>query len=136
MADLLAQQEINQLGACLREINPKILHGDREGSVRIWYQGNEPYFDLFIEVNYGAIEWFQMTLRGQSLSWDRHQTPAWQTGLTNEFRTDDTNFYSASKTIESDDQLNEGFIELVEAICRTRAGEKLFDNLLDIFEKR
>ncbi|MCW6037392.1 hypothetical protein K4A83_14080 [Spirulina subsalsa FACHB-351] len=129
----MEQAEINLLGRSLRRIDQKLLttEGDPH-RVRIWYQGGEPYFDLFIELQRETIEWFQMTLRGRSISWQR-QDQVWQTGITNELRTDDVMFYPASKTIESDRQTNPDFFALAEAILTTRKGEPLFDQLLEIF---
>ena len=44
----LQENEIVALGASLRPISPGLLKpGRMEGSVRVWYQGGEPYFDVF-----------------------------------------------------------------------------------------
>jgi len=73
-----------------------------------------------------------MTLRGRSLSWYR-QGDRWQTGTTNELRTDDVAFYPASKIIESDQRTDLPFFQLAEAILATRAGDPIFDRLLTLF---
>jgi len=94
---LMEQNEIVALGASLRQI--ELLKPVKEGFTRVWYQGGESYFDVFVDFLHGKIEWFQFTLRGKSISWNR-QVSSWQTGLTNEMRADDVTFYPASKLIE------------------------------------
>ncbi|MGK7929150.1 MAG: hypothetical protein AB4290_28585 [Spirulina sp.] len=126
--------EIQSLGHSLRQIDRKLLSHDRGAGIeRIWYQGGEPYFDLFIDWRDDEIEWFQLTLRGRSISWHR-QNRQWQTGNTNEFRCDDITFYAASKIVESDRFPDREFFELAGAIVRTRTGEVLFDKLFDLFQ--
>ena len=131
---LMDQDEMAALGASLRQIDQKLLTpAQEEGTTRIWYQGGEPYFDLFVERREGEIKWFQLTLRGRSISWNR-QVSGWQTGITNELQADDITFYPASKLIESDRQPDSAFIELTHAILRTRAGEEIFDQILALFD--
>lgn len=132
----MEQAEITALGQSLRQIDQTLLNREGGSGVeRIWYQGGEPYFDLFVELSNGQIEWFQMTLRGRSLSWYR-QGERWQTGTTNELRTDDVAFYPASKIIESDQRTDLPFFQLVEAILATRAGDPIFDRILSLFHAR
>lgn len=133
--------EIAQLGASLREIDRALLTNDSEqGGVRLWYQGGEPYFDVFVELKGEEIVWFQLTLRGRVLSWTKRSSrelknpcSSWNTGRTNELQTDDVTFYSASKTIERDGQLDRDFAQLARAIVKTRAGEPVFDRILTLF---
>lgn len=131
---LMDQDEIAALGASLRQIDPKLLTpAKEEGTTRVWYQGGESYFDVFVEFRKGKIEWFQLTLRGKSLSWNP-EISSWQTGMTNEMRSDDVAFYPASKLIESDHQPDWEFIELARAILQTRSGEEFFDKMLTLFD--
>ncbi|MDY6785309.1 MAG: hypothetical protein SW833_22635 [Cyanobacteriota bacterium] len=135
--------EITQLGASLREIDRALLTNEsKRGDVRLWYQGGEPYFDLFVELEEEEVIWFQLTLRGRVLSWKKSafrdlKSPfsGWHTGRTNELQTDDVAFYSASKTIEHDRQLDRDFAQLVRAIMETRAGDPIFDRILSLFGK-
>jgi hypothetical protein len=114
--------EIVALGASLRPIDPNILKpGYASGIKRIWFQGEEPYFDVFFHLKDNKILWFQFTLRGKSLSWD---STGWQTGITNELRQDDVKYYPASKTIETDHNTNSDFMKLVKSILETRAAEE------------
>jgi len=131
--EVLDQGEIALLGASLREINQKILkQGHKVGTKRIWFQGEEPYFDFFLELNDDEILWFQLTLRGKSLSWNRKQ-PGLQTGHTNELNSDDMSLYAASKTVVNDGQLDLEFINVVKSIFQTRAEERIFAKVLELF---
>jgi hypothetical protein len=131
---VMDQDEIAVLGASLRQIDQRLLTPAKEqGTTRIWYQGGEPYFDVFVELRQGKIEWFQFTLRGKSISWNR-QVSSWQTGLTNEMRADDVTFYPASKLIESDRKIDVEFVKLARSILQTRMGEEIFDQMLELFE--
>ncbi|MGB0562021.1 MAG: hypothetical protein ACPGVO_09480 [Spirulinaceae cyanobacterium] len=126
--------EIQALGRSLRPIDPTLLNSaPAQAAQRLWYQGGEPYFDMFIERDRQQIDWFQITLRGRSLSWHR-QHNRWRTGHTNEMETQDLSLHPASKVIESDPQLDGQFFGLVEAIVHSRKGEALFDQLLEIFQ--
>ena len=133
MITLMEQNEIAALGTSLRLIDQRLLSPTQEeDTTRIWYQGGEPYFDMFVELRQGKIEWFQFTLRGQVISWNS-QNCSWQTGMTNEKRTDDLTFYPASKLIESDKNADTQFMQLVRSILQTRAGEEIFDQVLTLF---
>jgi hypothetical protein len=136
--------EIAKLGASLRRIDQKLLTSESEqGGLRVWYQGGEPYFDLFVELQEGEVVWFQLTLRGRAISWSKKrdrgaltEASCWQTGQTNELQTDDLTFYAASKLIERDRQVNRSFLDLVYAILKTRSGEPIFDQILALFEPK
>ncbi|BAZ28074.1 hypothetical protein NIES4074_05050 [Cylindrospermum sp. NIES-4074] len=131
--DLLDKNEIASLGASLRAIDQKILkHGNKVGTTRIWFQGAEPYFDIFFELNHDEIVWFQFTLRGKSLSWNRKK-PGFQTGNTNELNIDDVSFYAASKTMENDTHSDLEFITIVKSILQTRTEEAIFTKVLELF---
>ncbi len=130
---ILDKNEIASLGASLREIEQKLLkQGHKEGNTRIWFQGEEPYFDVFFDFSNDQISWFQFTFRGKSISWDKRK-PELQTGITNELCIDDVSFYAASKTIENDKQLDMEFIKLVKSILETRSEEAIFAQALALF---
>ncbi|MGQ4649172.1 hypothetical protein [Lyngbya aestuarii] len=134
LVKLMEQDEIEALGASLRKIDQRLLTQDKdEGTTRIWYQGGEPYFDVFVELHHGKICWFQFTLRGKSISWNPRAS-SWQTGRTNELGTEDINFYPASKLIEGDRQTDNAFLELAYSILQTRSGEEIFDQVLALFD--
>jgi hypothetical protein len=131
---VLGRNEIESLGASLHKIEQKLLKKpSQEGIQRIWYQGEEPYFDIFFELQDSEIVWFQFTLRAKSLSWDNKKREL-QTGITNELKIDDVSFYAATKTIEADDKADSNFVELVKAILQTRSGEEIFTKALLLFD--
>ena len=124
--------EIEALGSSLRRINQKLLKaGDAAHKQRIWYQGGEPYFDFFVETENDRVTWFQMTLRGRSISCSG-KAAGLKTGSTNELNAEDESFYPASKTIQSDGTPDAEFVEMVCEILATRSGEDVFDQVLAI----
>ncbi|MEM7555619.1 MAG: hypothetical protein AAF378_16265 [Cyanobacteria bacterium P01_A01_bin.84] len=130
---ILTQEQIESLGYSLREIEQGILKpGQRKGAHRLWFQGAEPYFDIFIETIDSKIVWFQFTLRGKSLSWDIRR-PGWQTGNTDELKIDDVSFYAASKTIDSDSEVDWNFVTLTKSILETRIQEDIFAKILKLY---
>lgn len=130
---LLDKQEIASLGASLRAIEPKILKpGHHKDTVRVWLQGGEPYFDIFLELKNDEIIWFQFTLRGKCLSW-YYENGKLQTGTTNELNIDDVSFHPASKVLENDYACDVEFINLVKEILKTRDDEELFSKALKLF---
>jgi uncharacterized protein YdaL len=132
--DLVEQSEIIALGKSLRAIESKLLKNtSKSGKNRIWFQGEEPYLDVFFELNLSdELVWFQFTLRGKSVSWDIKK-PGLQTGTTNEFQVADVSFYPASKTIENDDQTDDEFIQIVKSILEVRVEETIFAKALALF---
>lgn len=132
MYTAMDRDEIAALGASLRRIDQKLLK--KNSSIdRLWYQGEESYFDIFFEIENNEIIWFQFTLRGKVLLWDR-QNPIIQTGKTNELGIGDVGYYAASKLIKMDRKADRAFIKLVESILQTRSGEDIFDRVLTLFK--
>ncbi|QLE56753.1 hypothetical protein [Nostoc sp. TCL26-01] len=130
---ILNQSEIVSLAKSLRKIEQNLLKQNQaEGNSRIWFQGEEPYFDIFFEFDCEEISWFQFTFRGKSLSWERKR-PELQTGTTNELSMDDASFYAASKTIENDSKIDAEFISLVKSIIQIKSDEPAFDKALQLF---
>jgi len=130
---ILNKDEIAVLGGSLRQIEQKILKQSQQtGITRMWFQGEEPYFDVFFELKNDEILWFQFTLRGKSVSWN-NQKAQLQSGTTDELNCNDVSFYAASKTIENDIQPNSEFINLVKLILQTRAEESIFAKALELF---
>ncbi len=129
----LDKNEIIFLGASLRAIEPKFIKQDNKKNItRIWFQGSEPYFDVFFELKDHEIIWFQFTLRGQSLSWDV-KFKKWKTGNTNELKSHDVNIYPASKIIEHDYPIDLDFLNVVRSILQSRAEEEIFAKALALF---
>ena len=125
--------EILLLGKSLRQIEQNIVKQSQDKAItKIWFQGAEPNFDVFFELYYDEISWFQFTLRGKSLSWDKKQLKL-QTGNTNELSVNDTG-YAATTTIENDNQRDNDFIYLVKSIMRTKTEEPVFVKALALFD--
>lgn len=120
--------DVRKLGASLRPINPKTLKPGR-----IWFYGGESYFDVFFELCEDEIDWFQLTLRGRSLTWNARDRTI-QTGSTNELVIPDVSYYPASKTIEDDQQPDKGFVNLAKAILQSRPDQPLFQKMLNLLE--
>jgi hypothetical protein len=133
MSIVMEQPEIERLGASLRPINPLLLKvADDTRVTRVWYQGGEPYFDVFFDVQGEQLVGFHLTLRGKSISWSQ-ASRSLRTGSTNETRVNDTTYYAASKLIQDDHQVNPDFLALVRSLLQTRAGEPIFDQALALF---
>ncbi|MFE4106079.1 hypothetical protein [Almyronema epifaneia] len=128
---------IAALGQSLRKIDPSYLKvSPSPDTQRVWYQGKESYFDVMAERQNGQISWFQFTLRGKSLIWDRKHGRL-RTGLTNELDVPpDVAYYAASKTIKDDARLNQAFVDLVKAILKTRPDECLLQEILSLLEPK
>lgn len=133
MSIVMEQPEIERLGASLRPINPHLLKvADDTRVKRVWYQGGEPYFDVFFDIQGEQLVGFHFTLRGKSISWS--QSSQLKTGRTNEARVDDTTYYAASKLIQDDRQVNPEFLSLVRSLLQTRTGEPIFDQALALLD--
>lgn len=126
---MLDDAAIAALGASLRRIDPRFMKSSQRhpGATRTWFQGKEPYFDLVFETEADDIIWFQITLRGKSLSWNQDQPTLLQAGETNELDVPaEVNYYSASKTIEGTSDINHEFLGLVIALLKTHPEDPLF----------
>ncbi|MCL1463372.1 hypothetical protein [Argonema galeatum] len=126
--------EIKALGFSLRQIDQTLLKSGKDSSIkRIWYQGDESYFDMFFGIQNNQIVWFQFTLRGKVLLWDKDKLVLY-TGTTGELDPDDVNYYPSSKLIKIDSKVDFAFVELVRSILQTRSGEPNFEKALALFE--
>lgn len=117
---------IATLGASLRPINPDLMKpatGATEKR-RVWYQGNEPYFDVTVETLGETITWVQITLRGRVISW---RPPHYlHTGETDELDVPpEVAYYAASKTIRDGAQIDWGLVESIQAILAQQPKDPL-----------
>lgn len=126
-SDPLDAAEIDRLARSLREIDPSLLKAPPAGAggARRWFQGQEPYFDAFFDTDRDGLKWFQLTLRGRSLTWDRDGGRL-STGDTHERDVDDQ-LYPASKVVQSHTRLDASFAALVQAILDVRRPEPIFE---------
>lgn len=128
----MTRDHIQKLGASLRPIRQNLLKFDEhQGILRFWYQGEEPYFDVFFDIQDQELIWFQLTFRGKCLTW--HQDQGLETGFTEEVNVAPER-YPASKLIKPEARLDREFVDLVHDILLTRSTEYPFDLALKIFE--
>jgi hypothetical protein len=116
--------DIANLGQSLRQINPAWTHpSNLTTGERIWYQGQEPYFDIVLEIQGDTISWVQFTLRGQVLSWQA-KTNRITTGETEELDIPPpVAFHAASRWIRSGDRFNVDFVKLAITILKTHPSD-------------
>lgn len=128
MSDDPSQERLEELARSLEKISQKKL---KQEILRHWYQGNEPYFDLFANTLNDELMWFQFTFRGNSICWSR-QDPVVRTGVTTDLATNDVSFYSATKTVKLDDEINPAFFKFVRALLALRKDDPLMGSVLKI----
>jgi predicted nucleic acid-binding protein len=131
----LNDSAIAALGASLRQINPHLMKSGDGSSTkqRIWYQGNEPYFDVTVEKTTADLTWFQVTLRGKVLSW--RLPDHLQTGETDELDVPpEVSYYAASKTIRDGEQINWSFVKFVQAILAQRSDDPVLAEVSQILQ--
>ena len=133
----LDESAIASLSASLRAINPNLMKS-AEGTPdkrRVWYQGNEPYFDVTIETLEKEITWFQVTLRGKVISW--RPPDHLQTGETDELDVPpEVAYYAASKTIRDGEKINWALVKSIQAIMAQRPDDDLLTQVSDILKMR
>ncbi|MGD1940832.1 MAG: hypothetical protein ACFB0G_05940 [Leptolyngbyaceae cyanobacterium] len=122
----LDESVIAALGGSLRPINPNLMKAaeDNIEKRRIWYQGQEPYFDVTIEMIGETITWFQVTLRSKVVSW--RSPSSLQTGETDEMDVPpDVGYYAASKTIRDGALINWPLVESIAKILAQKPDDPL-----------
>ncbi len=114
------------LGRALRRVRDSVQKQDPAARTsRIWFQGPEPYLDALFEVSGEALLWFQVTVRGRSLTWDARRRRV-STGHTGELSAEGP-LAPASRTIAEDGQSDRRAVEAVAGILLARPGEFPFD---------
>lgn len=118
------QSELEALGASLRLINTDLMKPAEAHpqTRRIWYQGQEPYFDLTVEVSAADLTWFQITLRGKVLSCK----PPYSlyTGETDELDVPpEVAYYAASKTIRDGAAINWELVQMMTTMLSYRTDD-------------
>lgn len=122
---LPAPEKASQLGKALRRVRDSIQKQDPGGRTsRLWYQGPEPYLDVVFEVSGGTLLWFQVTVRGRSLTWERRRGVV--TGHTGELAVEGP-LAPASRTIADDREGDRDVARAVGFLLSARAGEFPFD---------
>jgi hypothetical protein len=93
------------------------------GGQSLWYRGEERYFDFLLEVDAdGALAWFELTIRGWSLSWDsRRRRPI--TGRTEDYAQ---GAQPMSKLVTAGRTVDQEMVEFARQLFRCRAEESAF----------
>lgn len=124
----LTNAQLADLAGSLERISQKKLKND---VLRHWFQGSEPYFDLFVNTRENHLLWFQFTFRGNSICWSE-QDPVLRTGVTTDYAMNDVSFYSATKTVNLDEEVNRGFLAFTRSIIGARKTEAPFGEILKV----
>lgn len=117
----LIGDEVAELAYSLRLVHPRFVRRRPAGWRRYWYRGDEPYFDVFIDVDEedgNQVRWFQFSYRGRFVTWDGDKD-VMSTGLTNEFSADQMAF-SSTKLLTMHAQGDGGFAGLVLDVLQHR----------------
>ncbi|MEM6424763.1 MAG: hypothetical protein AAGF66_04400 [Cyanobacteria bacterium P01_H01_bin.119] len=133
----LDDSAIAELANTLRRIDPRFMKASQmyEGATRTWFQGKEPYFDVVFETKAEQILWFQITLRGKSLSWNSTYPDQIQAGETDELDAPISKAnYSASAIIEGNADLDQRYLNVVIALLKHRSDDPLFNQMATRFE--
>lgn len=129
--------ELPTLGASLRQINadwmkPAETDADQK---RLWYQGQESYFDILIELRSPDITWFQVTLRGKVLSWKSPNSL--QTGETDELDVPpEVAYYAASKTIRDGFAINWEFVQQIQTLLAHKTDDPILAKVSGLLKGR
>lgn len=102
------KDEVVKLASQLRFIeSPSVT---KDGVVKSWYQGGEPYFDLFIDyIPPNNIQWIEFTIRGLYVEWNIVGNKI-KTGVTNEYERGE--LQPASKLLTAHEKADKDLIEL------------------------
>lgn len=119
---MISTDEIIKLGQSLRRINSQILKKNSSNE-SIWFQGDEKYFDVFLELESDEVVWFQFSLRGKFLEWRKNLHI--KSGETNEFHNEISSNSPRSKLLSQDRGLDLKFLELAKSILSYCNDDKL-----------
>ncbi len=102
----LEDHEIKRLAQSLRRIRQPTRPNSSTGMTKIWYQGNEPYFDLTVEIqDDGAIATLLLTLKGNFLAWNE-RSHRFSTGCTSQLDTPGVSYHAASTIMNQFNETN------------------------------
>ena len=120
----IQKSELETLGKSLRLINTKLMKAQATSpeTKRLWYQGQESYFDVTVDIQDQEITWFQITLRGKALSGKPPYSIS--TGETEELDVPpEVSYYAASKTIRDGAAINWDFVQCMTEMLSYRSDE-------------
>jgi hypothetical protein len=110
-----------------------------DGLRRVWFQGGEPYFDVFVDFDRNMrVCWFQLTLRGRAVTWSGGRLT---TGITNELSIGEGK-HPQTKLLQDHNERDEELIKLAMYLLLERlddkplraAAETLFEAMLPQLE--
>ncbi|MGZ3770912.1 MAG: hypothetical protein ACXVCP_09955 [Bdellovibrio sp.] len=127
----MTELELADLGKSLRRINSNLLK-KQINCESIWYQGDERYFDIFINCDGEDILWFQVTLRGKFVEWKKGQE--FKSGNTNELEIDLKS--PASKLMSKNGLFDLEFSETVSSILEYCFADPVLAKVNNILKSR
>jgi hypothetical protein len=121
----IGDDEYRPLARSLRRIEDKYLKDPPAGREHEWFQGAEPYFEVYLERDGEGLAWFQITVRGHSVTYSREKGRV-VTGYTRETEVDEA-MHPASKIIDEHERLNQDTLRVAIRILEARADLPEFD---------
>lgn len=116
------------LGRQLRPVNASLQRPPKSGGQSLWYRGEERYFDVMLELDErGALTWFQLTVRGFSLTWDKRRDRL-LTGRTDELAS--STLSPTSKLVHSQRTLDAELIDFARRLLQSRIDEPTLQQAL------
>jgi len=120
----IQKSELEALGKSLRLISTNLMKAPATSpeTKRLWYQGQESYFDITVDIRGDTIIWFQITLRGKVVSGKPDHTLI--TGETEELDVPaEVSYYAASKTLRDGAAINWDFVQYMAEMLSHRPDE-------------
>ncbi|RZM82757.1 hypothetical protein [Leptolyngbya iicbica] len=133
----IQKSELEALGKSLRLVNTNSIKASAKSppTKRLWYQGQESYFDVTVDLQDEAISWFQITLRGKVVS--GKPTQALTTGETEELDVPpEVAYYAASKTIRDGAAINWDFVQCMAEMLSHRPDEPTLARVHDLLTQQ
>jgi hypothetical protein len=127
----LTQSHLKDLAQGIRLI-PSNKNSDAESDISLWYQGNEPYFDIFLSIKNNKLFWFQVTFRGRFIELKNNQLTS---GSTNEYMIDPDDHAPSSKMLSPEVELDIGLLKIIHSILEQRKEVDPLRNIGEILGK-
>ena len=133
----IQKSELATLGNSLRLISTHLMKAPAPSpqTKRLWYQGQESYFDITVDFQGQEIIWFQITLRGKVVS--GKPAHALTTGETEELDVPaEVSYYAASKTIRDGAAINWDFVQCMAEMLSYRQDEPTLMRVHDLLTQQ
>ena len=126
----IKDEDIVHLGQSLKSKN--VFKNNPSSPVQeFWFQGGEPYFDVFISKEKQKIIWIQATFRGQFLECKNSSLTY---GNTNDFQISSQKS-PASKKLQVESELNPEFVELIISMLEESDEYELLEQAAYVLEE-